>query len=44
MSDLSCNKSFTNKKILKLHNIVSDHGVELQNEEKTFASLYGKCD
>jgi hypothetical protein len=40
--DLSCNKSFTNKKMLKSH-IESDHGVKLKNEQKTFATLYGKC-
>jgi len=39
--DLSCNMSFTNKKMLKLH-IVADHGVELQNEQKTFATLNSK--
>ena len=29
--------------MLKLH-IVADHSVELQNEQKTFATLNGKCD
>ncbi|XP_022182496.1 uncharacterized protein LOC111042260 [Myzus persicae] len=41
--DLSCHKLFTNKKMLKCH-IESDHGVRLLNEQKTFATLHGKCD
>jgi len=41
--DLSCNKLFTNKKMLKSH-IVENHGVQLQNEQKTFVTFNGKCD
>lgn len=41
--DLQCNESLTNKKALHLH-LEADHGMQLQKEEKTFATIHGECD
>lgn len=41
--DLRCSKIFSNKKLLKEH-INIDHGVQLQEKQLRFTSMYGKYD
>lgn len=36
-------RAITNEKLLKLH-LEADYGVQLQNEQQTYATINGKCD